>query len=406
MRLVYRNRSLGSEALQASVCQRGSALVWALFFVALTAGLLIAHSVEMQSSRRDMDVRYRQKSLAATIAASGLTDATAWFRRQVAQPVQQFAPQYEPAADPPLLDTIDPTRGLVREFEVRGGLWGRYEVRKDESIDVSKQYHSAPGTVWDIGARGVLYEQVDPRLPFDQPPNRIVAMRSIRTEVRGVPVALPAEGALVAPDSRNISVSNGAKVLGTVSSPAVVCLASSPLLGLLATVAGTPDSTAIGAMDLSVEGVFGVREDKLRSLADFVVTDAKPLLRNPPEDKLVFVDGDLDLQPNQSLHGRMAMLVKGDLHARINNDSDFAGMVYVAGNADINGPFHLHGTLIARNLVTVDGLGGPVIIEHDQKQVASVVSSLKQYRKSNEIRPSGKSGAFTDADSFNASDNR
>lgn len=383
--------------------QRGSALVWALFFVALTAGLMISHSVEMQSSRKEMDVRYRQKSLAANISQSGLTDATAWFRRQVTQPVPQFAPALDPAADPPVLDTIDPTKGLVREFEVRGSLWGRYEILKDESIDVSAQYQEPPGSVWDIGSRGVLYELLDPNVPFDQAPNRVVAMRSLRTEVRGVPMALPASGALMSPDPDNIRVRNGAKVFGSDSTPAIVYLTGPSILAPILDVVGVPDSVSLGAMDLSVDSVFGVREDKLKALADLVVTDARQLTRRPIKDKLVFVDGDLDLAAGRALTGRMALLVKGNLTAQDDNGSNFAGIVYVKGNADIRGPFHLRGTMVVRNQVTVDG---PVILEHDEKHVGRVVDSLKQYRKSNDVRPSGKTGAFTDADAFDRSDNR
>ena len=35
--------------------ERGSALVWALFFVSLTVGILVAHSLEMSANRKTMD---------------------------------------------------------------------------------------------------------------------------------------------------------------------------------------------------------------------------------------------------------------------------------------------------------------------------------------------------------------
>src|SRR5712675_1612201 len=150
--------TIRTRARPACRLQQGSALIWALFFVAVTAGLLITNSWEMQANRTAMDVRYRKSAHARMIAQSALTDATAWFQRQSAQPVTTFAPKLDPEADPPLNETVDPTVGLVREFEVRGGLWARYEVRKDECLDVSSSYGETAGKVWDVGARGILFE--------------------------------------------------------------------------------------------------------------------------------------------------------------------------------------------------------------------------------------------------------
>ena len=44
--------------------ERGAVLVWALFFVSLTTGVLIAHSFEMTANRRTMETRYRRVQLA------------------------------------------------------------------------------------------------------------------------------------------------------------------------------------------------------------------------------------------------------------------------------------------------------------------------------------------------------
>ena len=134
--------------------ERGAVMVWALIFVIVTAGMIISHSAYMASHRQTMDVHLKRKPLAANFARAALTDGLSWFQAQATQPVAEFAPRKDTAVNPPVLDTLDPTLGLVREFEIRGNLWGRYEIRKDEAMDMSLQYgSSSPGSVWDLAAR-------------------------------------------------------------------------------------------------------------------------------------------------------------------------------------------------------------------------------------------------------------
>src|SRR5262249_26770108 len=160
-------------------------------------GVLIAHSLEMSANRQKMDTRYRRIDLAKNVAESGLTEGAAYLRRQPTQPVVAFAPQRDPSADPPLDETLEPSVSLVREVEVSAGLWGRYEIRKDQAIDVSANYSEPPGTVWDVEARGYLYELVDGQKHFDQRPNRILSEQKVRTEMRGLPVQVPTNAAVV-----------------------------------------------------------------------------------------------------------------------------------------------------------------------------------------------------------------
>lgn len=373
-------------------------MIWALFFVAITAGMMISHSLEMQSNRREMDVRYRQKSLATNIAQSGLTDATAWFRRQVSQPVTAFDPALDATGDPPVFDTIDPTKGLVREFEVRGSLWGRYEVRHEECIDVSAQSGQPTGSVWDVGVRGILYEVVDKSRPFDQYPNRVVATRALRTEVRGIPLSLPAQGGVVATDPTKVILRLGASILGDATYPALVTKTALPLAEITGELAGTPNSVSLPGMRLDTESVFGMRNDRLKALADVVATDGKSLVGRPIEDKLVYVDGDLVLAKGEALTGRMVLFVNGSADFQPGNDSNIAGVVVVQNKTYLHGPFQLRGTLIATMDVLVQGNAqGPATVEHDPLQVSRVTGALRGYRKSRDVRPTGQGsdGAFT-----------
>jgi hypothetical protein len=376
--------------------QDGSVLVWALFFVALTTGILVSHSFEMSANRRAMDTRYRRVDLANTIAESGLTDATAYLRRQPVQPVVSFAPQLDLTADPPVNETSDPSLGLVREFEVHGNLWGRYEVRNDDAIDVSANYGEPPGTVWDVGARGYLYEVQDGSKAFDQAPNRVISTQAVRTEVRGMSLNLPTTSAIVVDDPSQVQMLGNAGVDGA-GGPAVAY--KKPLIPILpildTTIVGLPTSVPILGLDLSVPSIFGMREDKLRSLADIVMFSPRQLQGRVINDQSVYIPGSLQLDPGGlSLRGRMLLAINGDFVASQGNNSDFSGVVYVKGDAVFEGPFTFSGTIIIGGQFKIGGSSDSVTIKADPTTVTALQSALSQYRISREKRPTASTGAF------------
>src|SRR5262245_58492343 len=177
-----------SKSTRGAASSRGSALTWSLFFVVVVAGMIVSHTIYLAANRRDLDVRFRQSALSTSFARSGAMDALGWFQKQGTQPVLSFGPINDLTASPPVEESLNPDLGLVREFEVRGGLWGRYEVRRSEVADVSplRGQPAGSGAAWDITARGYLFERSNPSKPFDRAPNRIVAMTSMRTELRSI----------------------------------------------------------------------------------------------------------------------------------------------------------------------------------------------------------------------------
>jgi hypothetical protein len=402
--------------------EQGSTLVWALFFVTLTVGILVAHSIEMSANRKTMDTRYRRVDLAQSIAESGLTDAASYLRRQPAQPVVAFTPQRDLANDPPVDDTLDPTVGLVREFEVHGNLWGRYEVRTDEAVDVSAAYGESPGTVWDLGARGYLYERVDADKPFDKKPNRLLSTQTLRTEVRGITLRLPSLSALVLGDANALQLLGNGTIDGGMQSGIAIAKRdddedddegkkdededddddekgrpSNPSFG--SSVTGAPASLPLAAAKLDVSSVFGMREEQLRSVADLVVFSPKQLQGRVMQDEAVFVPNGLELgSREQALRGRMLLAVKGDFVATEGNDSDFRGVLYVSGNAQIEGPFRFEGTMIVAGRVKIGGSDEEVRIRARPDVVSQLQNSLSQYRAGRDQRPAGLSSS---SDSWN-----
>ncbi len=409
---------VNERAMPSRESERGSSLVWALFFVTLTVGILVAHSLEMSANRKTMDTRYRRIDLAQSVAESGLTDAASYLRRQPSQPVVAFTPQRNLQSDPPVDDTMEPEVGLVREFEVNGSLWGRYEVRTDEAIDVSAAYGEAPGTVWDLGARGYLYERVDASRPFDKKPNRLLSTQTLRTEVRGITLRLPSLSALVVGDPDSLQILSNGSIEGGGSS-AIAHLAknddddddddkdkdddkdedddekdndnsSRPAPSYGSSVTGSPASLPLAATKLDVTSVFGMREEQLRSVADLVVFSPKQLAGRVMQDQAVYVPNGLEIaSDDHALRGRMLLAVKGDFIASEGNDSDFRGVLYVSGNAQIEGPFRFEGTMIVAGRVKIGGSDEEVRIRARPDVVSQLQNSLSQYRAGRDQRPAG-----------------
>jgi hypothetical protein len=380
--------------------ERGSALVWSLLFVIVVAGMIISHATFMAANRRDADVRFRQKPLSETFARSGLTDALAWFRKQPTQPVTAFDPKLDPTGDPPVLETIDPTVGLVREFEIRGKLWGRYEVRRGEVLDITQQRGlTQAGSVWEVGGRGILYEVVDPSRAFNVAPNRIVSVTSLKSELRGVPLLLP-QSAVSIPDERNVVLDNGSKLVGG-NKPAIVFRDRAPAGYVappdpdhdpaddslpIADVTGTPTTLRVATYNNAAVSVFGMRLDELRSLADQIVPGDTVFKRPFRDGSIVFVEGNIVVPPGAPLRGRVLLIVDGNVFFALDNDSDFEGLVYVTGAFVMKGKARFRGVVVANTLFKIYA---DAEVIYDECKVQTLQAEVARYRLSRSLLESG-----------------
>src|SRR5438046_626809 len=108
--------------------ERGVALVLAILFTIIVAGITVAGALALRSHQNHTHTSFVSHGQAIGFARSGLTEGLGWFRKQTSQPVVTFSPVLDNLANPPILDTIDPEIGIVREFRITGSIWGRYEV--------------------------------------------------------------------------------------------------------------------------------------------------------------------------------------------------------------------------------------------------------------------------------------
>jgi predicted acyltransferase (DUF342 family) len=371
--------------------ERGAVMVWALIFVIVTAGMIISHSAYMASHRQTMDVHLKRKPLAANFARAALTDALSWFQAQATQPVVDFAPVRDLGVNPPIIDTQDPTVGLVREFEIRGNLWGRYELRKNEAMDASLQYGvPSPGSVWELAARGYVYRVTDPTVPFDQPPNKIVSTSRVETKVRSLPLNLPASAALGIDNILNLTLGPGGRVAGGGTTAGVAGPLVDPIPAMPVTVTGTPGVVTLSVYKSSAQDVFRMSLAELRDISDLSVATGFPrwLSAPLPDSAIVYHDGDLTITSTQRLAGSMLLVVAGNLNIQAGSNSNVQGVVYVTGNADLRGPFTLKGMLVAKGTVHLqgNGAGQDALVQHDAATVQRLMQSLSRYRASRIIR--------------------
>ncbi|MEZ5963859.1 MAG: hypothetical protein R3F56_08450 [Planctomycetota bacterium] len=372
--------------------ETGAVMVWALIFVIVTAGMIISHSAYMASHRQSMDVQLKRKPLAANLARAAISDGLSWFQAQATQPVTAFAPVFEPTATPPVLDTEDPTVGLVREFEIRGNLWGRYEIRRQEAMDASLQYGvSAPGSVWELVSRGYVYRVLDTNVPFDQSPNRVVSTARVESLIRSVPLNLPATAAVGIDDPFQISLGPGGRVLGTTSVAAVAAPLTTLIPPVLVGLVGTPLYALLPSYDSQATSVFRMGLADLRDVSDLaIVAGSSGWLgsRQLAENSVLVHDGDLVINSSQQVTGSMLLVVIGNLTVQPGTDSNIDGVIFVTGNTDIRGPFQLHGMLIGKGTVYLqgNGAGQDAVITYDSGAVQRLVQSLGRYRGSRSMR--------------------
>ncbi len=367
--------------------EEGTILIWALMVVMLTSGMVISHSTYMAAARATRETRFSRDTLASAFARSGVTDTVGWFRRQTTQPVQSFLPLLDPTGNPPIHDTIDPTVGLVREFEIQGNLRGRYEVRTAEASDISPQRGlTIPGSVWQIGVRSYVYRAIDPTVPYDQPPNRMISVDTMTTEIRNAQLNLPAQTPLMLDEVGDLNIGFNTTVDG--SGEAAIAY-KQPLVMTVSTI--DAGATIIGAelampsYDASALTVFSMSMHELRAFADMVVrvgTSDIPLddsNKKVIKDAIVVVAGD-ELTADPIYVENSLVVYDGSMVRTGLAETQIQGVLYVNGDVKIDAPFVLRGAMVVRGEVRI-GESGRVAIHGDRHVVARVRQNLNRYRE-------------------------
>lgn len=393
------------------------ALIWALGVLIFVAGLIFA-SVDTESASRAMgQTRFATEGQARKLARAGLVDAYAWFRRQTIQPVPAFTPQLDLDAKPSVNETDDPDLGLVREYEVTPGLWGRYEVRRGSGpeaftdsnangrYDESESYVDADGdgqwsrgkdtrdvtpergqpgvgVVWHIESTGTIYKRPRADLALGEGPNFRVGMARAACEIRRMTIAPPTEAAVCVARGADVALRNRSRIRADETAIAVAEGTGALTIDSGAELLAPTKSAYVPEYNSSVRDIFGVDLAQLKSMAD-VSTDADgaDLPSKIADYTLVVVEGDLLYDPDFALRGTGALVVNGNLTIRSGSNSFFTGVIYVTGNVKMEAPCFLRGTVIVNGKFEIEGIGGDYVeIEHDPAVVSRLLTVMGQYR--------------------------
>ena len=386
--------------------ERGVALILGMFLTIVGFGLVVSGSAFMKAYRSKTDVAFISSGQARQFARAGLTEALGWMRLQSSQPVLAFAPVLDNAATPKVLETIEPDIGLVREFQVSGAVWGRYEVwkqwdadpdpsrlawrQKMQATDVSMlRNNPKPGSVWRVRSVGYVFRRVDANKTFDEYPNQIIGVEILETEMRRLSLIPPGAGALTVRDGAVTDVKGKGRVKGGKKGAGVVYPQgkSEPPGQAKGTVTGTPASSPTPVYEDSTEAVFNATLEELRAMADVAITKQSDFPSPIPENTIIHsVIPYLTLDSTQPLEGFGVVYHVGDLILPSGNNCNFSGLLYVDGNITIDAPAEIQGTVVVTGSITVDGTSDFSNLTYDEDVLKALEEIFGRYRFSSPIR--------------------
>ena len=382
--------------------ERGAALVVAVFFTIIVVGLTLAGAVSLTSHRMKTKTNWVVQTQAVQAARSGLAEGLTWLRRQTTQPVTAINPILNTAVEPQILDTIDPEIGIVREFEVTDAIWARYElwkqwpgdpdpVRRAKRVQFQCEDVSQPraggqaGMVWRLRCLGYIYRRVNANVPYNQPPNYVIASQLMETDVRRVVITLPGLAALCVGDGNQCHINTGGRIYG-MSGSAILYPAGTGA----PTTGGGSTQRVIGAVSQvnewhdDYEHVFGMSITELSGLAHMVVTDPNDFPVPVPNLSLVVIDVGTTFQFDSShpLLGSGIVVVRGHCSIAQGSNTNFSGLLYVDGNLTMRDPSEINGAVVVTGDCTIQGSHDYSTIRYDQSVMDAMMTSFGNYQRS------------------------
>lgn len=387
--------------------ESGVAIIVGLWFTVIVIGIVMAGTQYLEAHRDKTRNSFIARSQAIQIARSGLTESLNWMRRQTSQPVLAFAPDFQPAANPPVLDTIDPDIGLVREFRIAGKQWGRYEVWKEWDADPNatrlawrqqvqcedisaERMAAAEGSIWRLRSVGYVYTLEDPTRAYNVAPNVVLSREVLQTEVQRLTLNLPGEAALNVGDGNSAHVNTQGRIRGGSAGGINYPHGSgTPTTGPnnQNRVTGTPRLSTSYNYDDSYEAVFGVGLEDLRGLATLIVTSQAAFPNPVPDNALVIVDigSTMNWSSSLPLRGTGIVIVVGNAVIASGSGTNFNGMLYVDGNLTMRGPSDVTGAAVVTGNMTLQGNPDYATITFDDGVLDQLRLNFGNYTRSNTL---------------------
>lgn len=387
--------------------ERGTALIMALMFTTVVVGVVVTGTLTLKSQITTNRTLFITNYQAVMAARSGLTEALSWLRRQTSQPVTQFAPVLAEGAIPPVLDTEDPGIGLVRDFQISGSLWARYEVWKEWASDPNpdrlawrQQFQCEdisepkagrdPGAAWRLRSVGYVYRRHDEARAFNEEPNVVLATEMTETDVLRAVINLPGEAAVNVSDGNACHINTNGRINGAEGAGIYFPTGTGrPTTGprSQARVTGYPALSQTASYDDSYAAVFGLTFAEISSMADMIVTDEADFPNPIPENALIVVDvgSTFNIDSSRPLTGSGLVVINGNTVMNTGNNSLFSGMLYVDGNFTMRAPSEINGSVIVTGNMTVQGSSDYATINFDAEALSNLMSNFGAYRRVNSI---------------------
>lgn len=385
--------------------EQGFALIIALFFAIVVLGLTVTGTAHMRSHRDMTRTSFVSHGQALQFARSGLTEALGWYRKQTAQPVITLDPRLDELAVPPILETLEPDIGIVREFPITGSLWGRYEVWKAwpgdpdadrlffrnqvQCADISAERGNlSPGSVWRVRSVGYVFRRNDPLAVFDQQPNQVLGTEIVETEVRRLALQPPGQAALCLRNGSSCSVATRGRILGGSTGTGVYHLmgtGSPSVSGSGASITGVPPIAAATIYSDDMIAVFGVDFAELRSMSDSNISNPAHFPSPVPAESLVVAETDITFDSSRPLAGTAVVVVRGNVTIGQGSNSSFSGLLYVDGNLIVREPAEIQGAVVVTGTVLVQGSADTATVTFDDGILNRLRQNMGTYRMSSAI---------------------
>lgn len=385
--------------------ERGVALILAILFTIIVVGITTTGALVLRSHQAKTETNFVSHGQSMQFSRSGLIEALGWMRKQTSQPILAFEPALDTAAVPPILDTIDPEIGIVREFQITNSIWGRYEVWKEwaadpdptrlawrqqmQTNDVSSlRGDLSPGSVWRVRSLGYVFRRIDQDVPFNQAPNQVLGQDMTEVEARRLALQPPGQAALCARAGGTVQVLTRGRIVGGSLGAGIYYLQGSgtpSVSGIGASVTGTPSLSATTTYQDTFESVFGVSQGDLTAMADYVIDDAAEFPSPVPMNTVVMSTTGMTFTAAQPLSGTGVVAIIGNATIGQGSYSSFSGLLYVHGNLVVREPCELQGAVVVTGTVRIQGSSDFVTLTYDDAILASLRQAIGTYRLSSAV---------------------
>lgn len=424
--------------------QQGTALVMVLSLTVVILMFGVLSSRLAMESTKNTQEQFRKQAQASNIARAGLRDAIGWFKNSNSSGVisnpgaggvyaandcaeAAFDPSYN--SEPSLRETIDPSVGLVKDLQLDGNLYGRYIVRKQPCKVAGGSYlpgdsnydefavrdvtalrgkgEEGDGAAWHLVSEGIIYQRNNPAKNADGvfttapdvAPNRILEHSFVEMDISRMTLQVPHAPIMVTePSNGNTTQSQFNAQCKVVGRDASAALFYDPSGGQ--NPSGTPEcqyDDCTGGNDqkkvrdpndpMSVEEVFSISKEELKSVADYVYADRNELEaahyqdslgRNKLSMALYYLQGNFVFDNAHVVQGNGILFVDGDL--TLESDSfTFTGLVYVTGKLTMKDNNEISGAAFGNKMVCQPTLKAN--FEYNEGILTIVRTTLALYRE-------------------------